>query len=270
MIKDLRNANALLTGGSQGLGALMARALAQAGVNLVLTARSADKLQAVADEAKRFGVKAVTIPCDVTLATDRERLVREAEAALGPLDILINNAGAELVGNFLSKTPAELEQMITTNLTAPILLTRAIIPNMVARRRGHVVNLASLAGKMGLPFNATYGGTKAALLAWSSALRLELEGSGVSVSVVTPGYVSKMGMFSRHNSKAPALLGESKPEDVARGVLRALTTGAPEVIVNPRPFWPMHAAYVLAPELMVKSMHSLGIIKFLKRTYDKH
>ncbi|MBL8046845.1 MAG: SDR family NAD(P)-dependent oxidoreductase, partial [Anaerolineales bacterium] len=104
MITPLRGANALLTGGSQGLGALTARALAQAGVNLALTARSADKLQAVAEEAKRFGVQAVAIPADVTVAADRERLVREAEAALGQIDILINNAGLEPIGRFVSRT----------------------------------------------------------------------------------------------------------------------------------------------------------------------
>lgn len=268
MITPLQGANALLTGGSQGLGALTARVLAQAGVNLALTARSVDKLQAVAEEAKRFGVKAMAIPADVTVAADRERLVREAEAALGQIDILINNAGIEPIGRFVNRSNAEIEGTVLTNLTAPALLTRAVLPGMLARKRGHILSLASLAGKMGVPYNAIYASTKAAIFAWSDSLRIELEGTGVSVSVIAPGFVTETGMFSRHYHKPPMLLGESQPQAVVNAVLRALQRGDDEVLVNPMPFAPMVALYALAPKFLVSAMKQLGIMGFLKKTYD--
>lgn len=268
MIPQLRGANALLTGGSQGLGPLIARELAQAGVNLALAARSAEKLRAVAAEVAALGVTAVAIPADLTREADRLDLVARAAEALGPMDILINNAGLEPIGRFVRRTASEIEQAVTTNLTAPALLARAVLPGMLERRRGHIINMASLAGKLGLPYNAIYGATKAALLAWSHALAVELEGTGVSVSVVAPGYVSEVGMFSRHNAVAPGLLGESTPGDVVRGVMKALRTGATEVIVNPRPFQPVHAAYILAPRLLLAVMRRLGVMDFFRRTYD--
>jgi short-subunit dehydrogenase len=225
-------------------------------------------LQAVAEDAKRFGVKAVAIPADVTVAADRERLVREAEAALGQIDILINNAGLEPIGRFVSRSNAEIEATVTTNLTAPALLARAVLPSMLARKRGHIVNLASLAGKLGVPYNAIYASTKAAMFAWSDSLRIELEGTGVSVSVIAPGFVNETGMFSRHYHQPPALLGESQPQAVVNAVLRALQKGENEIIVNPMPFAPMVALYALAPKFLIGMMKQLGIMGFLKKTYD--
>jgi len=268
LIPQLRGANAILTGGSQGLGPLIARELALAGVNLALAARSADRLKAVADEVAQLGVAVVAIPADLTREADRLQLIRRAEDALGPVDLLINNAAIEPIGGFIRKTPAEIEQTVTTNVTAPAVLARAVLPGMIERRRGHIVNMASLAGKLGVPYNAIYGGTKAALFAWSDALRIELEGSGVSVTVIAPGFVTDTGMYSRHYAKPPALLGESRPADVVAGVMRALQHGDHEVVVNPRPFAPMHALYALAPGFLVGAMKRLGIMDFLKKTYD--
>jgi short-subunit dehydrogenase len=268
MIPQLRGANAILTGGSQGLGPLIARELALAGVNLVLAARSADKLKAVADEVAALGVAVVSLPTDLTREADRLQLIRRAEDALGPIDLLINNAAIEPIGGFIRKTPAEIEQTVTTNVTAPAVLARAVLPGMIERRRGHIVNMASLAGKLGLPYNAIYGATKAALIAWSDALRVELDGTGVSVSVIAPGYVTEAGMFSRHNATAPGLLGSSSPGEVVRGVMRALQNDLNEVVVNPRPFAPLHALYVLAPGFVIGAMKRLGILGFLKKTYD--
>ncbi|HRF47707.1 MAG TPA: SDR family NAD(P)-dependent oxidoreductase [Anaerolineales bacterium] len=269
MIRPLRGANALLTGGSQGLGPLMARQLAEAGVNLAISARSADKLEAVAQSLRDTGARVIVVPADVTVGTDRVRLLTQTERVLGPIDILINNAGMENNGRYQDKSPAEITQLVDLNVTAPMLLTRAALPAMLERRRGHIVNLGSLAGKLGLPWGSVYGGTKAAIIAWSQALSIELEGSGVSVSVVSPGYVSDTGMFAVHGRKAHPILGESKPEAVARAVVRVLETGAPEIVVNPTPFGPLQALHALAPGLIRWGMNALGINRFIRETYVK-
>jgi short-subunit dehydrogenase len=268
MLPTLSGAAALLTGGSQGLGPVIARALAAEGVRLALVARSADKLGEVARQLRGAGASCVAIAADITGAADRARLVAEATGALGPIDILVNNAGAEIGGRFVRRTPVEIEQLVATNVTAPMLLTREVLPGMLARRRGHVINIASIAGKLGYPYAAVYGGTKAAILAWSGALRLELEGSGVSVSVVSPGYVKDVGMFAAHYRTPPRALGETTSAAVAQGVVKALRTDPIEVVVTPRPFWPVQALYAAAPTRVLGLMRRLGVIGYIREMLD--
>lgn len=246
----------------------MARELGQAGVNLVLTARSGEKLQAVAEEAKRFGVKALAIPADVTVAADRERLVREAEAALGSIDILINNAGIMDNGTFRHKPAAAIEAMVTTNITAPLLLTHALLPGMVQRRRGHIINISSTAGGAFVSYTGTYAATKTALRSWSTALRVELESTGVSTSTIMPGYVTEVGVFAVLNARAHWLFGTVKPEAVARAVFRALQRDEVEVLVNPMPLRPLFMLYALSPRLAIALGHTLGVLKSWKQLYS--
>lgn len=269
MIKPLHGANAILTGGSQGLGPQFARALAARGVHIALAARSADKLQAAASELAGLAGRVVPLAADITREADRARLVADAEAALGPIDLLINNAGVEINSRFERKTAAEIDQIIGTNVSAPMQLTRLLLPGMLARRRGHVVNLASLAGKMGTPFGSVYGASKAAVLAWSWALRVELEGTGVSVSTVSPGFVTETGLFSYHRSTAHPMLGASTPEAVVRGLVRALEQDAVDVVVAARPFWLFQVLNVFSPTLVMWLNQITGVRAFLKRIYDK-
>lgn len=268
MIPQLRGANAILTGGSQGLGPLIARELARAGVNLALAARSADKLKAVADEVAQLGVAVVAIPTDLTREADRAQLIRRAEDALGPIDILINNAGLMDNGAFVRKTPAAIEAMVTTNLTAPLLLTRAVLPGMLERRRGHIVNLSSTAGGGFTSYTGTYAATKAALRSWNTALRVELEGTGVSTSAVLPGYVTEVGVFAVLNARAHWLFGTIKPEAVARGVLRSLQRDEIEAVVNPMPMRPLFMLFALSPALAIAIGRALGVLKSWKQLYS--
>jgi short-subunit dehydrogenase len=268
MTFSLTGVHALLTGGSQGLGPYIARELAAMGVNVSLAARSADKLEAVAAEVRALGVEAAAFPADVTSAADRARLVQQAEAALGPIDILINNAGIMNNGAFARKTPDEIEATLHVNLHAPMLLTRAVLPGMLARRRGHIVNIASLAGRPGLPYSGMYGATKAALQAWSMALRMELEGTGVSVSTVSAGLVSEVGVFAVLNVRPHFMLGGTTPQQVARGVRRALERNEIDVFVNSMPLWTFQALYVVWPGLVLRLIHLFGVKRYWKRIYD--
>lgn len=264
-MKHVRGRIALVTGGSRGLGPHIARALAGEGMDVVLTARDAAGLEQAAAPVRAIGVRAAAVPVDLASAAERERLAREAEAAFGAIDVLVNNAGVEAAGPFAALDAGTIARTVEVNVTAPIHLTRLLLPGMMARRRGHVVHLASLAGKKGAPYDAVYSGTKAALIEWSSGLRPELRGTGVGSSVICPGYVTGEGMFARFGMLPPALLGSCTPEQVARAVVRAIRGDKPEVIVNSRPVRPLLALYELFPSLGERLLGWLGITEFQRR-----
>ena len=144
---ELRGANAIVTGASRGIGVYIARALAEHGVNLVLSARSAAELEAVRAEMAGLGVNAVAITGDIADATERSALVERSHSEIGPIDIVVNNAGIETVGQFHTAAEDHLARVLDVNLMAPMLLTRALLPGMIERGRGHVVNISSGAGK---------------------------------------------------------------------------------------------------------------------------
>lgn len=175
------NRTVLITGASAGVGAATARAFAAEGAKLVLAARGEDRLQALADE-----LGAIAVAADVARPQTASTLVERAIETYGSLDVLVNNAGCNHRGPVASLAPEALAQIIDTNLRAPILLTRAALPHLQAAR-GAVVNVASIAGQIPLPDEATYSASKFGLRAFTYALASELAGSGVRASVVSPG-----------------------------------------------------------------------------------
>lgn len=181
MAEQFANKTVVVTGASAGVGAATARAFAAAGANLVLAARSEDKLESLANE-----LGGIAVVADITQSRAIQTLVETAVETYGGLDVLVNNAGCNNRGPVASLEANQLAQMIDTNLRAPVLLTRAALPHLQASR-GAVVNVASLAGQMPLPDEATYSASKFGLRAFTYALSGELEGSGVSASVVSPG-----------------------------------------------------------------------------------
>jgi len=259
----------ILTGASQGLGAVMAAALAKQGANLALAARSADKLAAVAGELKNAGARVLPVPCDVTRADDRDALLKCTRREFGSIDVLVNNAGVEELGHYAEQDPATLERIITTNLIAPMQLTRAVLPEMLAAKKGRVVNIASLAGRTGMPFGAAYSGSKGGLAEWSISLAAELRGSGVAVSVICPGFVDGTGMFSRKETPAPRSIGASQPEDVARALLQVLQKPRVEVVVNPKPVRLLMALRALSPETALALGRRLGLVDFLRNIANR-
>ncbi len=221
-MKDLKGKNAVLTGGSRGIGPYIARALASEGVNLVIAARTADKLESVAGELTKLGTRVIAIPTDIADESQRAVLLKRAAAELGQIDILVNNAGVVHYAWFSEQEKTDIVETIELNLMAPLFLTREVLPDMLERGTGHIVNISSLAGKKGIPYEAAYAASKAGLIEWSNALRLELEGTGVDVSVVCPVYVSKVGMFAVHGLPAPRLAGSVTPERVANAVIQTI------------------------------------------------
>lgn len=236
-MKDLRNNTAIITGASRGIGVYIARALANEGVNLVLAARSTSDLDQVAAEISSLRVRAVPIQCDVSDAASRRSLVDAATAEFGSIDLLINNAGIETTTRFEQQDEAEFEQMVQVNLLGTTALTRLVVPGMLDRGRGHIVNVASLAGKAGAPYEAAYSTTKHGMIGFTRSLRGEYHGTGVGISAICPGFVSDVGMYADSmvdiGIKAPWTLGTSKPEKVAKAVLKAIKKNRAEIIVNP-------------------------------------
>jgi len=260
-------AAALLTGASRGIGPHIARALAGEGIHLALTATAAskEKLDRVSASLDGFGVKTITLAADLTDQDHRSDLIRRVYASLGPPDILVNNAGVENTGPFTEINEIGIRQVIDTNLTAPLLLARQVLPEMIRRKKGAVVNVASLAGRIPMPTIATYAASKAGLIAWTEAMASEMDGSGVTVAAVCPTFVSGEGMHARTGVKSPWIAGEVSPKQVARSVLKALSGTSHEILVTPKPTRPLLAILALFPGLGKRLKKTLGLVSFMAR-----
>ena len=229
---ELRDAAVLLTGGSRGIGPYIARALLERGARVTLAARSADDLE----RTKRSlgGDRVATVAADLTEADGRRAMVDGAERAFGPVDVLVNNAAWEQVLAFVHQSEEDIVGTTRLNLEAPLLLTRMVLPGMLERRRGHVVNMSSVAGKAAVPWNTVYSATKHALVGFSLSLRSELRGSGVGVSVICPGYVKEAGLYAEHRLvyEPPRSGTGTTPRKVAEAVVRAIERDLPEIVVS--------------------------------------
>ncbi len=264
MFQELRGKRTLVTGASRGLGAQIARGLAKQGVELVLAARDAKKLESVARECSELGAKVRVASADLGRAEDRHRLVQEA----GEIEILINNAGVEFTKRLVDQTEAEVRAQIETNLVAPIELMRLVLPGMIARGRGVVVNVSSMSGKASTPFNSVYAATKHGLCGLSSSVDIELDGTGVHVGVVCPSFVAEAGMWADTGLEAPTAMREVKPEAVVDAVL-AVIRGKGEVLVTAGPIRPMLALRTLIPGIEGRVMRRMGIAKVLARRAER-
>ena len=181
-------ATAAITGASSGIGAAFARRLASLGYDLVLVARRADRLTALAAELEgAYGIRAETLVADLTDEGDVES-VAEAIAAIPSLELLVNNAGMGAEGRFYQAEIGPQLDMIRLHVLASVRLARAALPGMVQRSRGSIINVASVAGFMALPENVNYCATKGYLITFSKALQLELIGTGVRVQALCPGF----------------------------------------------------------------------------------
>ncbi len=183
-VNALQGKTAVVTGASRGIGAAVARALAAGGARVALLARHAGALDAIAAE---IGGGAVAIPCDLTVAQDVEAALATIARTLGTPDVLVSNAGSFALGAIGAMPPAEVEQMLQLNLVAPYRLMHALVPAMRARGSGHVVTIGSIADRLTFPENAGYAAGKFGARAMHEVLRQELRGSGVRVSLVSPG-----------------------------------------------------------------------------------
>lgn len=264
-MNELRGRSAILTGASYGVGAHIARALAREGVNLALAARSRPELERLAAECTAAGVRAVVVPTDLTQSAARAELVTRARAELGTVDILVNNAGVDVGGPLTSRSSADVDTIAQVNFVSPMELTRLVLPGMIERRSGSVVHVASVAGKVPLPYFAMYTATKYGIVGFNHALQLELHGTGVRSTAVCPGFLSGEGLWARAGGRSHWALGTSTPEQVAHAVVDAIRQGPIEIVVNPRPVRPMFALWSAAPRLAAAAYRLVGIDTFVAR-----
>jgi 3-hydroxybutyrate dehydrogenase len=180
---------ALVTGAGRGIGRAIALDLAAAGANVALAARTRAEIDTVAREAAALGVKAVALPVDVADPAAVRALFRDARAALGDLDILVNGAGVAPSAPLVKTTDEQWRQAIEINLSGAFYCLREALPSMTARGWGRVVNVASIAGKTGTPYIAAYAASKHGLLGLTKVAALEVAARGVTVNAVCPGYV---------------------------------------------------------------------------------
>jgi short-subunit dehydrogenase len=253
-VEELRGANALLTGAAGGIGGYIARALAAEGVNLALSDLPEAPLDELVAELRGRGVTVETVPANLGDRDEAESLIARAEQALGPIDILVNNAGLEFAGPYLDRSREEITALMDVNLVAPMLLTHAAVPGMIERGRGHVVNLASLAGKLPARSLAAYSASKHGVIGFTHTLRADYGDSPVGFSSICPGFVARVGMYGRVSQAAhpPPPFRPVQPEQVAAAVVTAIREDKAQTIVNGRGIWPFVVLAATAPGLLAR------------------
>ena len=220
----LKDKVAVVTGASRGIGEATALTLAQAGADVIVTARNGDELVALAERLERMEVAALPVAADLTREEDVERLRDAALARFGRVDILVNNAGVGKYGPLASLSAADYDWMMNTNMRSSFLCTSAFLPGMLARRQGWVVFVSSVAGLKGLPNESVYCATKFAQMGFAQALDYETREQGVKVSVVAPGGVGTHFAFGTGRTPGdPMLDAMMDAKDVAEAVLFAVT-----------------------------------------------
>lgn len=187
-IKTYRDLGCLVTGASSGIGREIARQLADAGARIVVTARREDRLAELIVELKERGAAdAFAVIADLSDPKAPEQIVRAADAHLGHVDVLINNAGFAVPGPFIRSDLDRTATMIEVNITASVRLARLLLPGMVTRNQGAVMNVASIAAFQAAPYQGAYAGTKAFLLVWSDSVNQEVKHTDVEVTALCPG-----------------------------------------------------------------------------------
>lgn len=230
---DLRDRRVLITGASRGIGEAVVRRLVPTGARLALVARQAGPLEALARD-----VGAVAYPVDLSDPTQVRGLIARVEDD-GPLDVLVNNAGIDNVGAFPTQTEDAVRQVFQVNLLSPVELCRQVLPGMIERRRGHIVNVSSMGGVIVFPGLATYAATKSALTHFTAGLRADLKGLPVGTTVVELGPIPT-DMLSTIDGYAPTeksfercyklrLVVNVPTEDVADGIVDAIIRGRKHV-----------------------------------------
>ncbi|AKG23058.1 SDR family NAD(P)-dependent oxidoreductase [Calothrix sp. 336/3] len=230
-MKIIAGKTVLLTGASGGIGQHIARQLATEKATIICVGRSQDKLNQLCEEIKSLGGQGIAIQFDISQLETLSQLVEKVCKSVGQIDILINNAAIEKYRPFQNYTLSDIQGILGTNLLAGMELARLILPSMVARNSGHIVNISSGSGKKGAPYNSIYAASKAGLIMWTDSVRQELPDSNVGISVICPGY-TQAGMFIAFGLPAPKLARVSPPEQVAIAVIKAIKNNQAEVLLD--------------------------------------
>ncbi|NRS89527.1 3-oxoacyl-[acyl-carrier protein] reductase [Flavobacterium sp. 7E] len=220
-MNDLKNKNALITGAGKGIGKAIALALAKEGVNVILVARTADEIETVATKVRSLRVKALAVTADVSDMNSINEAVAKALGEFGTIDILINNAGIAAFGKFLELEPTEWERIIKVNLMGTYYTTRAVLPNMIERKTGDIINISSTAGQRGNALTSAYSASKFAVLGLTESLMQEVRKDNIRVTALTPSTVAtEMAKDLKLTDGNPENV--MQPEDIAELIVAQL------------------------------------------------
>ncbi|MEO8287535.1 MAG: SDR family NAD(P)-dependent oxidoreductase [Chloroflexota bacterium] len=245
---------AIVTGGGSGIGLGIAYALARRGVDVALVGRRFDRLESAARRLEKLGVKAIPLQADLAFSADRQSVVERARSALGPVDLLVNNAGIMAGGDLSTLTAAEIEAAVAVNLLAPIELTRQALPDLAAHGGG-VVLVGSSVSLVPVPSAAVYSATKAGVRALGESLRYELEPLGVRLLVVYPPATDTAMIAGMAEAAGLPPFRQAKPAKVGEQVVRALLKGRKELLCSSGDR-AMAAAYTVAPGVVRAAFRS--------------
>ena len=243
---DLAGKVVVITGGSRGLGLVLSRALVARGAHIAICARDVAELDRARQELEQLGGHVFSAACDVTDRDDLLRFIAIVEDEVGPIDVLINNAGVIQVGPLEHMAEADFEQALSVNLKGPLRASLAVLPGMRRRKAGRIVNIASIGGKVAMPHLAAYSTSKFALVGLSAAMRAELVKDGIYVTTVCPGLMrtgsprhavikgnhqAEYGWFSISDSLS---ITSVSAEAAAEQIIRGFTRGDAEVVISPQ------------------------------------
>jgi len=248
---EIGGARVLLTGASGGIGKAIARALDARGARLLVSGRRSDVLEDVRTE---LGGRPEVIEADLADAAGAAALAERA----GAVDVLVANAGLPASGLLDDFSPTEIDRALDVNLRAPMQLTRALLPGMQERGHGHLVYVSSLSGKIASAGSTVYSATKYGLRGFAAGLYEDLHGSGVGVTVVSPGFVSGEGMFAETGVKLRPGVGLVTPQEVAAAVVRGVQEERAEIDVAPLALRVGAVAAALAPGPVGALQRKLG------------
>ncbi len=231
---DLNGKIAWVTGSGRGIGRAMARILAQHGARVVLSARTVAEIEAVATEINEHGKQAMAMPCDVRQADQVNRLVVAVQRTYGEIDILINNAGVAVFDKVTDISAVDWDAMMDTNLKGAFLCAQAVLPSMIERKSGHIINVVSVAGKTPYLKCAAYCASKYGLLGFTEVLRMETREHGIRVTALMPGATDTL-LWADAQVDHDKMI---KPEEIAESVITILQTNAgatvEDLVIRPK------------------------------------
>lgn len=226
---------ALITGAGRGIGRATAIAFAKEGVHVGLVGRTPENLERVAEELQQYGVKTATAAADVADINAITSAVESIRNALGPIDILVNNAGISKFGNFMDLTPEEWTNIINVNVNGLYYTTRAVLPEMLERETGDIINISSTAGQKGGPVTSAYSASKAAVIGLSESLMMEVRKKNIRVTTLTPSTVATdMAVELNLTDGNPEKV--MQPEDMAELMVAQLKLN-PRVVLKNAGLW---------------------------------